>query len=110
MQRSRKFFTLKTTRSAWRHAILLALLLTAGIPFASVKARGEHAQFAVYLGSAGTGYVNVTAYIVEDQYGNVWVDGYDNEPDFEIVLSVNDGQVLDPYGNQKGIFSGTPPV
>ena len=49
--------------------------------------------------------VNVNSYMHVDQSGDTWVVGFDDEPEFEIVLEPSDGQVLDPYGNQIGYCS-----
>jgi len=102
----RRLITILTNvrlRSTDRRAGIFTTLLLTGVLFGALQAQALCQTEEVYLGSFSSGYVNVTSYLQTDQYGNVWVVGYDGEPSFEIVIEASQGQVLDPYGNQIGI-------
>ena len=59
----------------------------------------------VYLGSPSTGYVDVTAYVFTDSYGLTWVEGYNGQGNFQIVIDSSGGGVYDPNGKQIGIVA-----
>lgn len=96
------------SRGAGRRTGIFTTLLLMGVLFGALQAQGACQTLDVYLGSFGTGYVNVTSYLQTDQYGNVWVVGYNNEASFIIDPVPSDGQVLDPYGRPIGICSYGP--
>lgn len=77
-----------------------SVLLVAGT--AALAKPSTPNSLEVYLGSSSTGYTDVTSYLQTDQYGEVWVVGYDNEPTFEIYLNSDTGQVTDPFNNLIG--------
>ena len=90
--------TLSTTSTRARSGIFTSALLAA-VLFCGVQSRATCSTITgeeVLLGSALTGYVDVTSYLQVYAYGNVWVVGYDSLPNFEITVDAAGGHVADP--------------
>jgi hypothetical protein len=101
MQTLKSLLSIARNRNARIRAGAFTALLLAGLLFGAHRARADRMNEEVFL-YVSEGYVDVTSYLQVDQYGNTWVVGFDNEASFEIVIASNEGQVLDPYGNQIG--------
>lgn len=110
MQPLTSFRSARQARSGRSKAGILATLLFTGVLLGVVQGRSlcdVPPDTIVLLGSSSTGYVNVTPYLVTDQYGVTWVVGYNGEASFAITINAANGQVLDPNGRQIGITQHT---
>ena len=98
-------FSITQNRFAGRLRKGATALLIAGALFLLVQSQSRAADLGaeIYLGSAQTGYTDVTAYVQVDGEGNDWVVGWDGLAPFEIVVDLSGGHVLDPTGKVIGV-------
>jgi hypothetical protein len=103
MNRVTTLITNMRSRLSRNRAGVLATLLLAGLLMVSAPGKAMSYGEEIYLGSASTGYVDVTSYVLYQYDGTTWVAGYNNEPTFQIVVDAVDGTVYDPFNNPIGI-------
>lgn len=100
-------FAFRNTRSGLAgrlHTGVSALLIAATLLLlVQSRSKAAVAGAEIYLGSAQTGYTDVTAYIAVDSDGNDWVVGWHGLAPFEIVVDLSDGHVIDPTGKVIGV-------